>query len=75
VISAATQARDDERRWYLITTEFTLCAIRNPAAARALVVHEDDSVRPSRNSLATCAPKWASNRPQTWMTWHAWSSP
>ncbi|MEQ4717962.1 TetR/AcrR family transcriptional regulator [Nonomuraea sp. B19D2] len=41
VISAATQPSDDERRWYLITTEFTLYAIRNPDAARALAVHEN----------------------------------
>jgi AcrR family transcriptional regulator len=41
VIAAATQPSDDERRWYLITTEFTLYAIRNPEAARALAVHEN----------------------------------
>ena len=40
VIATATQAGDDERRWHLITTEFTLYAIRNPDAARALAAHE-----------------------------------
>ncbi|MBT2508386.1 TetR/AcrR family transcriptional regulator [Streptomyces sp. ISL-98] len=30
----------DERTWFLVTTEFTLYAIRNPPAARALADHD-----------------------------------
>jgi AcrR family transcriptional regulator len=30
----------DERTWYLVTMEFTLYAIRNPQAARALAEHD-----------------------------------
>ncbi|MBV8931371.1 MAG: TetR/AcrR family transcriptional regulator [Kutzneria sp.] len=32
----------DERNWYLVTTEFTLYAIRNPEAARTLAEHDDE---------------------------------
>lgn len=31
---------DDERRWFLVSTEFTLYAIRNPAAAARLAEHD-----------------------------------
>ncbi|WP_344668728.1 helix-turn-helix domain-containing protein [Catenulispora yoronensis] len=31
---------DDERTWYLVTTEFTLSAIRDPQAARRLAEHD-----------------------------------
>ncbi|TDD44259.1 TetR/AcrR family transcriptional regulator [Saccharopolyspora elongata] len=38
---ARTNAVDDsERRWYLLSTEFTLHAIRNPETARALAEHD-----------------------------------
>lgn len=47
-VAAAIRPSDDERRWYLITTEFTLYAIRDPAAARILAEHEGRL----RNALA-----------------------
>lgn len=39
-VAAAIRPDDDQRRWYLITSEFTLYAIRNPEAARTLADHE-----------------------------------
>lgn len=40
VAAALAEFDDDERTWYLVTTEFTLSAIRDPAAARRLAEHD-----------------------------------
>ncbi|MFD3745668.1 TetR/AcrR family transcriptional regulator [Nocardia sp. NPDC058633] len=40
LVAAATEIGPEERSWYLISTEFTLYAIRNPAAARTLADHD-----------------------------------
>lgn len=40
VVAAAASPAEGDRTWFLITTEFTLYAIRNPAAARALATHD-----------------------------------
>lgn len=42
--SLASRQSDDDRQWFLISTEFTLYAIRNPAAAAALA-RKDEAVR------------------------------
>ncbi|MFI6643998.1 TetR/AcrR family transcriptional regulator [Streptomyces sp. NPDC050504] len=40
VAGLLARVEPDERTWFLITTEFTLYAIRNPAAASALADHD-----------------------------------
>ncbi|NUR63682.1 MAG: TetR/AcrR family transcriptional regulator [Catenulispora sp.] len=40
IAAALAEFDDDERTWYLVTTEFTLSAIRDPAAARRLAEHD-----------------------------------
>lgn len=39
-VGLVSRIDDDERAWYLVTTEFTLYAIRNPDAARRLAEHD-----------------------------------
>ncbi|WP_370943805.1 TetR/AcrR family transcriptional regulator [Amycolatopsis sp. cg5] len=39
-VDRVSRIDDDERAWYLVTTEFTLYAIRNPAAAKRLAEHD-----------------------------------
>ncbi|GAA1993537.1 TetR/AcrR family transcriptional regulator [Catenulispora subtropica] len=40
IAAALADIDDDERTWYLVTTEFTLSAIRDPDAARRLADHD-----------------------------------
>jgi AcrR family transcriptional regulator len=40
IAEALAEFDEDERTWYLVTTEFTLSAIRDPAAARRLAEHD-----------------------------------
>jgi AcrR family transcriptional regulator len=40
IAAALAEFDDDERTWYLVTTEFTLSAIRDPDAARRLAEHD-----------------------------------
>jgi AcrR family transcriptional regulator len=40
VIDLASRLDEDDRRWYLLSTEFTLHAVREPSAARALAAHD-----------------------------------
>jgi AcrR family transcriptional regulator len=40
IAAALAEIDDDERTWYLVTTEFTLSAIRDPDAARRLAEHD-----------------------------------
>jgi AcrR family transcriptional regulator len=40
IAAALAEFDDDERTWYLVTTEFTLSAIRDPGAARRLAEHD-----------------------------------
>ncbi|GAF49452.1 putative TetR family transcriptional regulator [Rhodococcus wratislaviensis NBRC 100605] len=42
--SLVSRQSDDDRQWFLISTEFTLYAIRNPEAAAALA-RKDEAVR------------------------------
>jgi AcrR family transcriptional regulator len=42
--SLTSRPSDDDRRWFLISTEFTLYAIRNPEAA-AVLAQKDEAVR------------------------------
>jgi hypothetical protein len=40
IAEALADIQPDERTWYLVTTEFTLSAIRDPAAAGRLAEHD-----------------------------------
>ncbi|NUP50365.1 MAG: TetR/AcrR family transcriptional regulator [Catenulispora sp.] len=40
IVGALAEIDDDERVWYLVTTEFTLSAIRDPGAAARLAEHD-----------------------------------
>ncbi|SEP92892.1 TetR/AcrR family transcriptional regulator [Lentzea albida] len=43
-VNLANRPSEDERQWFLISTEFTLYAIRNPEAA-AVLARKDEEVR------------------------------
>ena len=45
----------DERTWYLVTSEFTLYAIRNPKAAARLADHD---ARLREEAAALLGPCW-----------------
>jgi BetI-type transcriptional repressor, C-terminal len=49
-IALASVVDDDDRSWFVLSTEFTLYAIRNPDAARALAQH-DASLRQQLGSV------------------------
>jgi AcrR family transcriptional regulator len=40
LIARTSELDDTERRWYILSTEFTLHAIRNPETARVLTEHD-----------------------------------